>query len=391
MNRALRRIGALALSLVMCFALIPAAGAIEASGADGVTAAVIDVNLIMDSGVSVPKTTFAFELTTGAVAAPAFPLFNGSLSGVKIGKADDMREATTYTLAFAQTTVTPGLPGGAAPTAGSQYATEQLTVDFSGVTFKEPGVYRYKLTETAPAAPFSLYAEEKGVRYIDVYVEYATDDAADLTIQGIIVLTGNADVNTDDQTGGTPNVTAGQKSGQINNAYATHSLELEKQVAGNQASQNRHFTFQVTVTNPTTAGVTYSATYAVTKTCQDRDVTNPETVTAGAPATFSLKDGEKIVIRNLPMGATYTVVETPEDYIATATVNGADCQDADTDDGTFTVKAEKGMTADTRVVYTNTRNGLIPTGVLLTVVPFAALMVIGLVGVLVILRKRHNK
>ena len=394
MNKTIRRMMILALALMMCFAMIPTAGAIHASTTGGATAAMIDVNLIMDRGAPIPQPTFAYTLTADAVTNPAFPLFNGILTGVKIGKQNALQNATTYSLAFTQTSATAGLPSDATGTTtdGKQYVTEQLSIDFSGVTtFTEPGVYRYVLTETQPDSPFALYTGETGIRYIDVYVEYANDAATDLTIQGIVTSTAN-NVTAGDPNGGTNTADIQSKDTKINNEYTTYDLTLQKFVSGNQASQNQHFDFSVTVTNPATpAGTAYPNSYTVTKTCLDNNVTNPATITAGASATFHLKTGESIVISNLPAGATYTIVETSSGYVTTAKVGGAAHTDDDTNDDTFTVKDTTGINADTTVVFTNARSGIIPTGVLLTIAPFAVLMIVGLIGVLVIMRKRHNK
>lgn len=45
---------------------------------------------------------------------------------------------------------------------------------------------------------------------------------------------------------------------------------------------------------------------------------------------------------------------------------------------------------DTNVTFTNTRGGVIPTGVIITVAPFAALMLVGIAGAAVILKKKSK-
>ena len=165
-----------------------------------------------------------------------------------------------------------------------KYVQKTMTIDFSGVTFLEPGVYRYVITEdksytkTNTPLPGMVYDPEAAnpcVRYLDVYVtEKKGSDPADISgaLQlgdGGAVVTGyvlhensNApkigdDKGTDEGMGSyfNPGIVnpastteLADKSTGFSNQYATKSLEFKKQVKGNQGSRDKYFQFRVTVT-----------------------------------------------------------------------------------------------------------------------------------------------
>ena len=69
------------------------------------------------------------------------------------------------------------------------------------------------------------------------------------------------------------------------------------------------------------------------------------------------------------------MTENPEDYKQTAPDNAS---------GTI-------VSEDVTAAFTNTRSGVIPTGVLLTVAPFAAIMAVGAVGIIVMVGKKRKR
>ena len=292
---------------------------------------------------------------------------------------------------FAPTdSTTAGLPSDTdTATAGQQYATQTAKVDFSGISFTEPGIYRYIVTETATTNQ-GVTNDESETRTLDVYV---TDNDGALEVSSYVLHTGtdapaagadkgSADVsNTGDK--------LGDKSAGYTNTYDTSNLTFSKTVSGNQASRDKYFAFTVTISGAvagtvydvdlTKADVNISANPNDATTCIGNAVTQPQRLTVPADGTvtqvFYLQHGQEITIKGLAKGTEYAVTENPEDYKQTAPDNAS---------GTI-------VSEDVTAAFTNTRSGVIPTGVLLTVAPFAAIMAVGAVGILVMVGKKRKR
>ena len=181
------------------------------------------------------------------------------------------------------------------------------------------------------------------------------------------------------------------------NEYETANLTLKKTVAGNQGSRDQYFEFIVTLYRdnisgnlkvslgdsdfdeiPTVNGATayaaedmIGANSILSNGVTFTDENNDGTYTA--KFTVYLQDGQYITLADLPTGTRYSITETDANqngYTTTATVTRstgteeydyADAGDADedgTDDSIITMN-----TGDHEVVFTNTKNGVIPTGV----------------------------
>lgn len=101
-----------------------------------------------------------------------------------------------------------------------------------------------------------------------------------------------------------------------------------------------------------------------------------------------LKHGDELIIGGLAAGAKYTVTEVPEDYTpATSLKKG----DAAAITGTAAEVAEaEGMAANHDLDYTNSRSGMIPTGVVLSAIPGIALIGIGGGYMIAVSRKKKE-
>ena len=87
----------------------------------------------------------------------------------------------------------------------------------------------------------------------------------------------------------------------------------------------------------------------------------------------------------LNSGAVCTVTEDAEDYTATHVIDGGNSVTGNSS-GALTL-----TNADRTVAFTNTREGIIPTGVLLTIAPFAiGLLLFGALAVFLIARKKRR-
>ena len=411
------------------------------------TSVFFDKNFIVPgSATTVPKKDFTFTLepvsgTTGTDKITAYP---GVLTGVSV-TGDDITQTNQGTPDVTSISIKASFAGnetlnnanaaaGIGAT-GEKYATKTFEIDFSGVTFPtdKPGVYRYKLTETAGSNDGITYSTT--VYFIDVYVEYEYigngDPTTDtdpthwsdtLTIANIIVTKGEgstatAPTVTDDQTTNTDKVNASQSTttkdgstsdADFNNPIAYVDLELEKQVTGNQGSHTDYFEFTVKITG-------LAGTYTISGGSYNGDptsITIPNTADGKGEATVTLhlKKGDKITIEDLIYGTAYVITEkdytgTNGGYTTTATGSMAnpeydesDAQDpeyntpATIDPGSYADRVYTGtsLTGDTTVTFTNNRAGLIPTGVLLVIAPFALLTLVGVAGVVVITLKKKR-
>ena len=172
------------------------------------------------------------------------------------------------------------------------------------------------------------------------------------------------------------------KSQGFTNEYDTSDLTFKKEVSGNQASHDKYFEFTVTITNAVPGTVynvnlsnadTTSKSNAATIT-ENAGKTNPDKLTVGTDGTvtqkFYLQHGQEITIQGIAKDSKYSVTENAEDYKSTAAGVADYIAPAS---GTI-------ESADLKTSYLNTRAGVIPTGVIMTVAPFAAVTLLGAAG-----------
>ena len=330
--------------------------------------------------------------------------------------------------------------------AGEKYAKKTATLSFANVAFTEPGIYRYVITETVGNAQGVTY-DSDNTRILDVYVEDVTPTSGTnagvktLQVSQYILHATESTVTINETTYGsdgqvitgkttqTPGVeTSDYKSQGFTNEYSSYDLTFSKAVTGNQASKDKYFAFTVKIENAV-AGTVYDVSYVddnnpnttdgnadatITKKPNsattiaalngDNNVTQPSTITIPAGATevtqtFYLQHGQKIAIRGLAKGTKYTITEAPEDYTPSAVATaGTDKNTGDaTDTGTAITLSNNAMSddyiqGDAIIDFTNTREGTIPTGILLSVAAPAGvgIVVIGGIAYLLIKNKRRE-
>lgn len=376
--------------------------------------------LIVEAGADVPNVTFSYTIAPGT--AQSYDV-SGEKVEVLAGVGSPTATSTTFANGDAvktaagqdidvQRAASARKNGDTAETGvqfetakGEKYATKTSTIDFSSVNFPEPGIYRYIVSETASATDEAagLMHDTDTDRVLDVYV---TDDGdGNLVVSGYVMHTDDDTVAMGASYGSADVATAGaaldDKTDGFTNEFKTSDLQFAKAVTGNQASRDKYFEFTVTATNVNDEDVfnvsiaddnnenTLDGNADATSGAQknggtiaaNAGKTNPATVTGAqlkAGQKFYLQHGQNIVIHGLPINAGYTVAENAEDYKSTpAGVTGF----ADATTGT--------MTSDKKTSFLNTRDGIIPTGVLFPIV--GGIAIAGAAGAGVLANRRRKE
>ena len=282
-------------------------------------------------------------------------------------------------------TNTTGYVTGSAPTIGeaafaAETAQKTVNVDFNATVFNVPGAYRYTITATDPAVAGVELGDT--TIYLDVYVSQSDCEGHGLEYTYVF--------HTDSEAEAFAELAEGKKITGVTNTYASYDLTVSKAVTGNQGDISKYF--KVTVTSAMPAGKAYpygETAYTVDITGAEAnptasastiysEMTNPATVTAtelAAGVDFYLKNGQSIVIKGLPNGATYSVTETNEGY--TQSPEGAIAGTIEDDDAT--------------AAFTNNKQGTIPTGVVLGTVSGIALLAGGAFGIVAIKRRKNGE
>lgn len=125
-------------------------------------------------------------------------------------------------------------------------------------------------------------------------------------------------------------------------------------------------------------GKKYADSYAITT--KSTYANNDKSIKVGGKATVVyLKDGEELSIKNLPYGVKYTVTEAGNDgYTVTNVVtdeNGAE--------GTI----DSALETD---AYTNTKDGTVDTGVIMSYAPYIAMIAVACVFAVMFFRRRED-
>ena len=291
-----------------------------------------------------------------------------------------------------------------------------INLDFSNVSFTQPGVYRYQIAETISATSYDVIAMEDGgynTVYLDVYVD------GNLDIYGYVCMTANASVTpATDKINGFVDGTAADGA----DKYYTYDLTLSKDVVNDTyAATNTTFPFTVIFNNTES----YTSTFTIEQTVGTGS-TGLTTLT-GLPTAWNgvalVKDGNAaagttvgdITITGIPAGVDVDVYETNiatgVTYTVETSVNGgtavtdnnvtwgsvpasavaqttkADCESTKASVDTTKISA---VSATQTVEITNTLLLISPTGVALRVAPYA-LMLVGGIVLLFVSRRRKAK
>ena len=383
----------------------------------GTKTTAFDKYLVMDEEAEVPNASFTYAVTAGRakaynVAGKKFEV----LAGVDADKVTmaGVGSKTANTITYK--------PGDATlndenalvkdyDNSFKKYAKKTATLDFSACRFTEPGIYRYIVTESGTNQAVTNDAD--ATRVVDVYVmNDDSDDGYDyqcgkLKIAGY-VLHSNADDAPDVSLGenhGSAGAYAGTKSQGFTNSYDTSDIVIGKFVSGNQASRDKYFEFTVSITDAVPGTVYHVDLHSASATTPSNAATitanegktNPGTLTVGADGTvtqkFYLAHDQAIEILGVAKDTKYKVTENAEDYKSTPL--DAACLDTLTygeADGPIKPDATSGTVASKNLItgYVNTRDGVIPTGVIMTVAPFAAVTLLGGVGAVTMVMKKRK-
>ncbi|MBQ5331112.1 MAG: hypothetical protein J6F31_07670 [Oscillospiraceae bacterium] len=424
----LKRIfAAMSAALVMAFAM-PLGATTEAVNQKLYTplvaenTATLKKYLVLDDGAAVPTVTFSFEVEAGeAVSATSstMEIKAGPMTGSEGAKPEVIDAVFTVS---DSPDVVPGT-GHTLSTdySGKKYVEKEITFKLNGVTFTEPGIYRYKITEKALTTAVNGITQDTKTIYADVYVTDDTEDATGDPKLKIANIEGKSPIVFFTTTDGTaPVINAGANLGSDTypsgvtktdcfvNRYTTHDLYFAKKVSGNQASRDKFFEFTVNISglsNGAKLGVDIAN--AVAKVDQTKspatkseynDKNNPteiEDVDSDGviEEKFYLQHDQYIIIKGIPEGATYNVTEDEEDYKSTAAATTNVVKTIG--EGTDTINFDDATGGDvvTENIYTgfkNEKQGIVPTGIVLSIVPVLLIGVAVTAGIILLLVRREK-
>ena len=416
MKRSMTRVLSVCLTMVFALAFIALptfAAGITYTPITGSTVT-FDKYLVLDADAQVPNATFTFAIAPGTastLAADGTTLVLAGPTGASI--------TANATMTFSPsdngsklTTVATG--DDVTLDEGEAYVKKTVTVSFASVSFNEPGVYRWLVTEAGTNLGIANDTQRTAgtalQRTLDVYV---TDNNGTLEVSGYVlhektdVVSVTTDMGSGDVT--TDGDKLADKSGGFVNEYSTYDLQFGKEVEGNQGSKDKYFEFTLEISGAvvgtkytvdlSNADASPTATAATTKTV----AANPAELTVGddgkVTQKFYLKDGQYINVLGIAAGTTYKVTEDKEDYKSAdgtdkVAIEGKEAvlyvaEDQEVIDGTAQVgdvkepavqeklhdDATNGtMNKNVYTGFTNTRDGFIPTGVFVSIIPAVAIL-----------------
>ena len=309
-------------------------------------------NLHIAEGITVPDTTFTFNITQTA------------------GDATTVTKTTTA--AFKADTVTNDLV--------SKAATTELADE---TKYPHAGVYTFTVNEVKGNVAGMTYDTKSYT--VNVYV---VNDGDGLKVDSITANDGTAKVT----------------DMSFDNIYVKDSsLTIEKKVTGTQADRTKHFNFTINMTKASTdTRASYTGTIVKGDKCKEthQNVVLTFDNNGKATANVELCDGDTITFDNIAAGTRYTVTEAgaTDGYTPSVAVveNGGIAEQINA-----TGEAD-GITADNKligekansVVFTNAYADTPITGVIINNLPYvvlAAAAVCALVALVLINRRRQYR
>lgn len=356
--------------------------------------------LVMDANANVPNNVeFEFKITAGApknaTTGSSRSIYAGDdalrVEGFPVLKVDGNGNTTTVKVKFVAGDTTYDKPENGdilTLASGEKYAKKTVMVDFNEVKFNAPGIYRYIITENNEVNQQGISYDKPNTRTLDVFVDYENAETGGaLKVGGYVLYPGTKTDTTD--------VVDGSKDDGFTNTYTTYDLTLTKTVTGNQGDRDKYFEFTVNIAGAVN-GTVYTVDLSNADTSPSVDGTtksNPASLTAtegSVSGTYYLKSGQSIVIQGLTSETAYTITETgysADGYTTTYAIDGGDpVISSATPSKNNTMNG-----ADHTVTFTNTKNGTVPTGILLETAPYLILGAVVIVGLVVLFATRRRR
>lgn len=271
--------------------------------------------------------------------------------------------------------------------------------DMSAVRFKLPGVYYWTITKTA-----SDFGSNQGNVSNNNLAATNMTAAEAQTFYLYAIVTNSVQADTQLQvTYGfyeTSNVTDGEtaKDDTIIDQYpgTKRDLTLEKTVSGNQGDKTKAFAFTIRLQGA--GNERYNLEYEGQSDADTFNGEMPATISFQAPVTVYLKHGQKVTIKDLPEGVSYTITESgvssgtnTDGYRVSATVAN-DTEGVSNQAATDGTVSDPSLGKDGAVVtFTNTKDTVTPTGLLLQFGPPAAVLLIALLGLVSVMISRRRR
>lgn len=335
-----------------------------------------------------PQTKFYYTIEPGTAAAATATtpeILEGPAGGAKFGANEDRTDAWN--------------------TVNAAETEDDIKVTFDKTKFSKAGIYRYVIKQTAlgeEQTDLGITADADDTRYLDVYV---VQDEEGIRIANAIMTKDAAPTFTHTAGSDNDSLTYESKDDGYKNTIETYSLTLTKVIEGSMADPNQAFPFEVELSYTEGADdhttVNGLKVYVGTDADNDKGESSNGTTTGltgnytvGSTITgIQLKGGESIVISGLTKEVAAQITEKIDAslgyYISSEVNNFADestttVSDVQTDTGT------KGTMKDSNasVTYTNTKDAVSPTGVVMQSAPYV--LMIGFAAFLILAARRRR-
>ena len=404
-----KKLLAMCMALILCLSLGSVAFADGNSAYAPVAGTSTSMNkyLVYDADTNAPVMTFEYSIAPGT---PATGSTDNHQMTYLAGLGQPTVESATFNASSTKyTSVQTADEGSVTLENGEAYSVDSLNIDFSSVEFDEPGVYRYIITETSVGQAGITYDTQAvgGADYtakqrvLDVYV-ILTDGHLEIANY---VLHEKNDALTIGENAGTADVASNgakldDKSVGFVNEYQTYTLKLGEEVGGNQGSKNKYFEFVITF-DGAEPGTEYNIDLSnADPTITSNSATDPEYIGKNNPTkvtigedgkgtvTAYLKSDQDITIPGIGPGVKYEITQDKEDYkLEGITPTGDDTPTITL--GEQKTEDEDGINSDIEIIYRNVRDGIVPTGIMMSVLPGVAILALGMFGLVAVPKKRR--
>ena len=204
-----------------------------------------------------------------------------------------------------------------------------------------------KIDATLPAGTYELreISTPSSYQKLPYYIRFTVSDTGDIRLDAYHPEVDIETLHTDDRLLYTLYI--------ANHPSSSDDLTISKQVTGNMGNKNDSFPVTVTLTDPN--GDPYVGTVNMSVNGADPTAVVLRSNSAGK-ITFEIKDGDTVTLTGLATGTSFEVREDPKGYTSTAYLNGVQ------QSGHTGVVSGVLPTAST-VLFVNSREGIIPTGI----------------------------